>query len=197
MKLSISKRLAAMFAVASFVMLSVLSVAMHGLLKRELERHQSNELQARWTMYRPIIMRNDDVEHWAYVRSKFDNSISENNRVSLWVQGADEHFRYGSTLTDQQQQSIGTHGFGQVMLPGSAITSLGSDCDPSTDCQARRADCRRDICRGVCRPTRWRRNFPSLLTLSTARCRGWRLRINSSKHSTLTWRMSCALRSAT
>ncbi len=88
MKLSISKRLAAMFAVASFVMLAVLSVAMHGLLKRELERHQSNELQARWTMYRPIIMRNDDVAYWDNVRTKFDNSISENNRVSLWVQGA-------------------------------------------------------------------------------------------------------------
>lgn len=118
MKLSISKRLAAMFAVASFVMLAVLSFAMHGLLKRELERHQSNELQARWTMYKPIIMRNDDVEHWTYVRSKFDNSISENNRVSLWVQGADSHFRYGSPLTDEQQHSIGIQGFGQVMLPG-------------------------------------------------------------------------------
>ena len=118
MKLSISKRLAAMFAVSSFVMLAVLSVAMHGLLKRELERHQSNELQARWTMYKPLIMRNDDVVHWANVRTKFDNSISENNRVSLWVQGPDEHFRYGSPLTDEQQRSMGTHGFGQVMLPG-------------------------------------------------------------------------------
>jgi len=118
MKLSISKRLAAMFAVASFVVLSVLGVAMHGLLKRELERHQSNELQARWTMYRPMVMRNDDAVHWAIVRTKFDNSISENNRVSLWVQGPDSHFRYGSPLTEEQQRSIGTHGFGQVLLPG-------------------------------------------------------------------------------
>ena len=118
MKLSISKRLAAMFAVASFVVLSVLSVAMHGLLKRELERHQSNELQARWTMYRPMVMRNDDPVHWAIVRNKFDNSISENNRVSLWVQGPDENYRYGSSLTDEQQRSMGTHGFGQVVLSG-------------------------------------------------------------------------------
>jgi two-component system, OmpR family, heavy metal sensor histidine kinase CusS len=120
MKLSISKRLAAMFAVASFVMLAVLSFAMQGLLKRELERHQSNELQARWTMYKPLIMRNDDVEHWTYVRNKFDNSISENNLVSLWVQSADTRFHYGASLTDEQRQAMGTHGFGQVVLPGHA-----------------------------------------------------------------------------
>lgn len=118
MKLSISQRLAAMFAVASFVMLAVLSVAMHGLLKRELERHQSNELQARWQMYKPIIMRNDEAAHWEYVRTKFDNSISENNRVSLWVSGDDKRFRYGTTLNDTQQQSMGLHGFGQILMPG-------------------------------------------------------------------------------
>ncbi len=118
MKLSISKRLAAMFAVASFVMLAVLSIAMHGLLKRELERHQGNELHARWTMYKPLIMRNDDVVHWEYVRTKFDNSISENNRVSLWVQSDDPRFTYGAPLTDAQRQALGTHGFGQVTLPG-------------------------------------------------------------------------------
>lgn len=118
MKLSISKRLAAMFAVASFVMLAVLSVAMHGLLKRELERHQSNELQARWTMYKPIVLRNDEVSHWEYVRTKFDNSISENNRVSLWVQSSDTRFLYGAPLTAEQRRTMGSHGFGQVMLPG-------------------------------------------------------------------------------
>ena len=118
MKLSISQRLAAMFAVASFVMLAVLSVAMHGLLKRELGRHQSSELQARWQMYKPIVMRNDEASHWDYVRTKFDNSISENNRVSLWVSGDDERFRYGTELNDEQRRSMGTQGFGQILVPG-------------------------------------------------------------------------------
>lgn len=117
MKLSISQRLAAMFAVASFVVLAVLSFAMHGLLKRELERHQTNELQARWQMYRPIVARNDDVEHWAVACNKFDNSLSENNRVSVWVLGDDERFRYGSPLTPEQLRSAGVHGFGQIRVP--------------------------------------------------------------------------------
>lgn len=117
MKLSISQRLAAMFALASFVMLAVLSMAMHGLLERELGRHQNNELQARWQMYKPIIMRNDELMYWNHVRRKFDNSISENNRVSLWVLGDDPRFRYGSPLTAEQQRSAGTEGFGEILLP--------------------------------------------------------------------------------
>ena len=64
MKLSISQRLAAMFAVASFVMLAVIGVALHGLLKRELERHQVTELQTRWQMHQIIIAKTGDAEHW-------------------------------------------------------------------------------------------------------------------------------------
>lgn len=117
MKLSISQRLATMFAVASFVTLAVLSFAMHGLLKRELERHQDNELQARWQMYKPIIARNDEVAYWEVVKHKFDNSISENNRVSLWVLGDDNRFRYGAALNGDQLRSAGTHGFGEILVP--------------------------------------------------------------------------------
>lgn len=117
MKLSLSQRLAGMFAVASFVMLAVLSFAVHGLLKRELERHQDNELQARWQMYKPIVVRNDDVEHWAVACLKFDNSLSENNRVSVWVLGDDPRFRYGSQLSSAQLSTAGTHGFGQISMP--------------------------------------------------------------------------------
>ncbi|MDY6944249.1 MAG: heavy metal sensor histidine kinase [Pseudomonadota bacterium] len=117
MKLSISQRLAAMFAVASFIMLAAVSFAMHGLLKRELERHQDNELQARWQMYKPIIMRNDEVVYWSVVRSKFDNSLSENNRVSVWVLGDDTRFRYGSYLDDEQLLAAGTQGFGEMHMP--------------------------------------------------------------------------------
>lgn len=117
MKLSLSQRLAAMFAVASFVMLAVLSVAVHGLLTRELERHQDNELQARWQMYKPIVMRNEQASHWSIVQSKFDNSLSENDRVSVWVLGDDARFHYGSTLTPAQLSTASTHGFGEIALP--------------------------------------------------------------------------------
>lgn len=120
MNLSISQRLAAMFAVASFVMLAVLGLAMHGLLERELGRHQDNELQARWQMYKPIIARNDELSYWRIVRIKFDNSLSENNRVSVWVLGDDPRFRYGPELSAEQLLTAGTQGFGQIWLPDQA-----------------------------------------------------------------------------
>ncbi|HEY0684056.1 MAG TPA: heavy metal sensor histidine kinase [Steroidobacter sp.] len=117
MKLSISQRLAAMFAVASFVMLAVLSVAMHGLLKRELGRHQDNELQARWQMYKPFVMRNDEASHWRITCAKFDNSLSENSGVKVWVLGEDARFRYGSSLNEAQLRTAGMQGFGQISVP--------------------------------------------------------------------------------
>jgi two-component system heavy metal sensor histidine kinase CusS len=85
------------------------------LLKRELERHQVNELQARWQMYKPIVLRNDDVEHWAMVSTKFNNSLSENNRVSLWVWSDDPRFRYGSELSSEQLRTIQVDGIGQLV----------------------------------------------------------------------------------
>lgn len=117
MKLSISQRLATMFAAASFVMLAVLGVAMHGLLKRELERHQVNELQARWQMHQSIIAKNSDAAHWHYVQTKFDNALPENGRVRLWVLSEDPRFRYGPPLTVQQIGSTsGAGGFGQLPI---------------------------------------------------------------------------------
>jgi two-component system heavy metal sensor histidine kinase CusS len=120
MKLSISQRLATMFAAASFVTLAVLSFAMHGLLERELGRHQNNELRARWEMYKPLVLRNQEAQHWQHVRAKFDSSISENNRVSVWVLSDDSRFRYGPQLTAAQLRSAGQAGFGQILVPNHA-----------------------------------------------------------------------------
>src|SRR5688500_12995171 len=117
MKLSISQRLAAMFAAASFVMLAVLGVAMHGLLKRELERHQVNELQARWQMHQTIIAKHSDANHWHFVQTKFDNALPENGRVRLWVFSSDPRFRYGPALTSQQLTiASGVDSFGQLAI---------------------------------------------------------------------------------
>lgn len=116
MKLSISQRLAAMFAIASFIMLAVLGIAMHGLLKRELERHQVNELQARWQMHKPTILRNDDAVHWQIICSKFDGALTDNTRVRLWVLSDDSRFRYGSPLTPEQIESTSMDGFGQIKV---------------------------------------------------------------------------------
>ncbi len=116
MNLSISQRLAVMFAAASFIMLAVLGIAMHGLLKRELERHQVHELQARWEMHKPMIRRNDDAEHWHIVQNKLDGILPENGRVQVWVLSDDPRFRYGPPLSAQQLSTIPAAGLGQLAL---------------------------------------------------------------------------------
>jgi two-component system heavy metal sensor histidine kinase CusS len=116
MKLSISQRLAAMFAIASFIMLAVLGFAMHGLLKRELELHQVSELQARWQMHKPMILRNDDAQHWQVVRSKFDGALADNTRVRVWVLSDDPRFRYGTQLAPTQADSTAKDGFGHIQV---------------------------------------------------------------------------------
>ncbi|MET0533103.1 MAG: two-component sensor histidine kinase, partial [Steroidobacter sp.] len=121
MKLSISQRLATMFAAASFIMLAVLGVAMHGLLKRELERHQVNELQARWQLHQSLIAKTVDADHWHVVQSKFDNVLPENGRVRLWVLSENANFRYGPPLSAPQLTAAwGANGFGQLSVEDGA-----------------------------------------------------------------------------
>ena len=114
MKPSLSQRLAAMFAFASFIMLAVLSFAMHGLLKAELEKHQTQALKARWQWHRPMIMRNDEAEHWHIVCRKFDEALVDNHRVKLWVLSADSRFRCGEPLTAEQSSLTLADGYGEI-----------------------------------------------------------------------------------
>jgi two-component system, OmpR family, heavy metal sensor histidine kinase CusS len=118
MNLSLSQRLAGMFAAASLVMLTVIGLAMHGLLKRELERHQVNELLSRWQMHEPMITRSDDVAHWKHVTAKLDNILSDNSQLRMWVLGDDSRFTYGPALTAKQRSMIAADGLGTLWLPG-------------------------------------------------------------------------------
>ena len=116
MNLSISQRLAAMFAAASFIMLAVVGIAMHSLLKRELERYQVHELQARWDMHQPMILRNRDPAHWDVIRAKFDGILPENGRVRVWVLSDDPRFRYGPPLSAAQLRTTSPSGLGELTL---------------------------------------------------------------------------------
>lgn len=131
MNLSISQRLAVMFAAASFVMLAAIGLAMHGLLKRELESHQVHELQARWQMHKPMIMRNDEVAHWHVVGSKLDGILPENGRVRVWVLGDDPRFRYGPPLSPSQLGAIPSAGLGELTLsdPSAAMKTYVARID--------------------------------------------------------------------
>lgn len=127
MNLSISQRLAAMFAITSLVLLSMAAVAMHCLLERELTRHQMNELESRWHLHEPFIHRNNDAAYWDYVASKLDSILTDSQRVRMWVVGEDDRFRYGADLDEAQRATAYTDGFGELMVEGRHMKSFSGE----------------------------------------------------------------------
>lgn len=118
MNQSISRRLAVMFAAASFMMISITSLATYGLLKRELARHQMTELTTRWDINRFIVSRASDSSKWFHVREKLDARTPEDRRVRYWVLSDDPTFRYGTPLPGMERLAKAPDGFGELTDPG-------------------------------------------------------------------------------
>lgn len=95
---SISRRLAVMFAIASFVLLAVISVALHALLERNLERHQRSELTTRVEVNRPLIEKTEHIGGWFRVRDKFDAMTPADGRIKYRILSDDPRFAYGDPL---------------------------------------------------------------------------------------------------
>lgn len=95
---SISRRLAVMFAIASFVLLAVISVALHELLERDLLRHQRSELNTRVEVNRSLIQRTQHIGGWFRVRDKFDAMTPADGRVVYRILSDDPRFTYGDAL---------------------------------------------------------------------------------------------------
>lgn len=98
MTLSISRRLAVMFAISSFVLLVLISVALHELLERELLRHQRGELNTRLELNRPLIVKIVRAEDWAHVRNKFEAMTPADGRIEYRILSDDPRFTYGEPL---------------------------------------------------------------------------------------------------
>ena len=114
---SISRRLAVMFAAASFMMISITSLATYGLLKRELGRHQMTELTTRWDFNQFIVARASDSSKWPHVRDKLDSRTPEDGRVRYWVLSDDPAFRYGTPLPGMERLAKAPDGFSELADP--------------------------------------------------------------------------------
>ncbi|HMN46142.1 MAG TPA: heavy metal sensor histidine kinase [Povalibacter sp.] len=98
MTLSISRRLAVMFAISSFVLLALISVALHELLERDLLRHQRAELNTRLEVNRPLIVKTVRAEDWTHVRNKFEAMTPADGRIEYRILSDDPRFTYGDPL---------------------------------------------------------------------------------------------------
>ena len=133
MKRSIATRMAAMFAVAAFVVFSVVGVALHRILAWELERHQRREITTRLEFMAHMIGRQPTVERWANVRMKLDAMTPMDGSTQFWVIGPDPRFEYGEPSPELRRRllergdgviAVGAVGAGQEERPMTILTQV-------------------------------------------------------------------------
>ncbi|MFC5474394.1 heavy metal sensor histidine kinase [Paraherbaspirillum soli] len=116
MKRSITVRLVAMFAVAALVIFSLIGAALYGVLKRELARHQQDELTTRIQDMQYMIGRAGDTERWSHVQAKLDTLTPADGSVRYWILSDDPRFQYGKDLADIDRIERNPNGIGTMVL---------------------------------------------------------------------------------
>jgi len=133
MKRSIATRMAAMFAVAAFIVFSVVGVALYRILAWELERHQRREITTRLEFMAHMIGRQLTVERWANVRMKLDAMTPMDGSTQFWVIGPDPRFEYGEPSPELRRRllergdgviAVGAVGAGQEERPMTILTQV-------------------------------------------------------------------------
>lgn len=119
MKRSITQRLVLMFAAASLAAFALIGAALQGVLERELQRHQYEELDTTLKSLQYWIQSIGTPERWARVRSRMDELTPEDGSVRFWVLSDDPRFQYGKGLADIEGLGRATDGqSSDVLLPG-------------------------------------------------------------------------------
>ena len=117
MRLSISRRLAIMFAATGFLVFVLFGVVLHGVLQRELDRSERAELTRRMDLYAPVITRNGEPARWHLAVTRLDAVTPDNGSARYWVLGDDPGFRYGSP-TPELMAVARNEGYGEIHLEG-------------------------------------------------------------------------------
>lgn len=121
MKRSITARLVAMFAVAALATFALIGAALHGVLARELERHQYEELDTTLKSLQYWIQTIGTPERWPRVQARMDALTPEDGSVRFWVLSDDPHFQYGKGLAEIDgltREANGRSSNSSILLPG-------------------------------------------------------------------------------
>lgn len=95
---SIARRLAVMFAVAALVVFAGVGAALQHILRRELERHQADELRTRSSVVGMLIAKNATLEKFQLVKMRLDALTPIDGSVRFAVRSDDPRFRYGADI---------------------------------------------------------------------------------------------------
>jgi two-component system heavy metal sensor histidine kinase CusS len=116
---SITARLVAMFAVAALATFALIGAALHGVLARELERHQYEELDTTVKSLQYWIQAIGTPERWSRVQARMDALTPEDGSVRFWVLSDDPRFQYGKGLAELDGLTREANGrSSSILLPG-------------------------------------------------------------------------------
>jgi len=116
-KRSITARLVVMFALVAMVTFALAGAALLGVLSRELDRHQFDELNIGLKNLQYSIERTGTVERWGRVQAKMDTLTPADGSVRFWVLSDDPRFQYGKGLADIEGMTHEPDGRGRILLP--------------------------------------------------------------------------------
>ena len=132
MSRSITRRLAAMFALAALAAFSLIGAVLYQVLDRELTSHQDDELHANLQNIAYSIEHVGDTERWTHIQSRMDTLTQSDSRVRFWVLCDDPRFQYGHGLEALAGFIQEPDGGGRVTLPesGQSLRTLSQRIAP-------------------------------------------------------------------
>ncbi|HEJ8089317.1 TPA: heavy metal sensor histidine kinase [Serratia liquefaciens] len=121
MKISISSRMALMFALTMALIMLVLALFLRSSLLTSLQNQMHNELHFRHSLVSPFIEAKGTARDWPMVQQKLNTlSNSEGSQVKYWVISEDPRYRFGGVPPP------GTH---WSKLPDGFATAANPDGD--------------------------------------------------------------------
>ncbi|MDQ7999951.1 MAG: heavy metal sensor histidine kinase [Bordetella sp.] len=134
---SIAIRLALMYAVVALVVFSLVGVALHQVLSRELARHRHEQVQGRLEDVRYLLVHGRSPQLASRAKDKIAALVSHGGETRFWMWSDDPAFRWGEGA-EAIAAHMRTHS-GVVDLPvgpgGSAMAVLSVDV-PANDIRA-------------------------------------------------------------
>jgi two-component system heavy metal sensor histidine kinase CusS len=115
---SIAGRLAALFALAALLVLSLLGVTLDRELASVLERQQIEQLNTRFQDIDYVLKRLREPEQWARIHAKLDAVTPPDHNTQYWILSDDAQIRYGNALAEIVGISQGTSSIGELRVGG-------------------------------------------------------------------------------
>ena len=114
--IAIAARLAAMFAMAALLVLSLLGYALDRELATVLGRQQIEQLDTKFRDIDYVIERLRGPEQWERIHAKLDALTPPDRSTQYWILSDDAQIRYGNALTEIVSFSQGAGSVGELRI---------------------------------------------------------------------------------